>query len=94
MVSPGLIDKRSTRPVLIWPNITIVVNTIFQEILPLIKLQHILRCKRKIAHKNVVTGNIQMQMICDIPVLFEKWNSHANFIHASHVTMNDIFLKY
>ena len=26
-----------------------------------------------------------MQMICDIPVLLGKWNSHANFIHTSHL---------
>ena len=34
-------------------------------------------------NKNVVISNIQMQMTCDIPVLFRKWNSHANFIHIT-----------
>ena len=45
-------------PVLIWPNITIVVN-VLQEILP-----------GNHADRSVVISNIQKQMICVIPVLF------------------------
>ena len=39
-------------PVLIWPNIAIVANAVFQEILALRKLQHILSTKRIIVQKN------------------------------------------
>ena len=33
-----------------------------------------------------------MQMICQIPVLLEKQNCHANFIHTSRISTNDPFL--
>ena len=28
-----------------------------------------------------------MQMICDIPLLFGKWNYHANFTYTSHILL-------
>ena len=71
-------------PVLIWPNIAIVENVVFQEILALTKLQHTGSSKMVIVQKILEISNILMQMICDIPEMFEKWNSHANFIHTSH----------
>ena len=47
-----------------------------------------------VQEKTVVFSNIQMQMICDIPVLFGKWNSHANFDNTSHLATNNTLLKY
>ena len=55
--------NRSMGPVLIWPNITIVVNVVFQEILALTILQHILSSKSINVQKNVVISNIQVQMM-------------------------------
>ena len=82
-------------PVQIWPNIAIVINVVFQEILALTRLQHILSSNRIIVQKtDVVISMIQKQMICDIVVLFQKWNSHDNFIYTSHVTANNPFLSY
>ena len=72
-------------PVMIWPN-TIVVANVFQEIMSLTTLQHTGSCRRKNVQKNVVISNIQMQIICDISVLFGKWNFHGYFIHTLHVT--------
>ena len=46
------------------------------------------------AEKTVVINNTEMQMICDIPVLFGKWNSHSSFIHIWHITTNNPFLIY
>ena len=46
------------------------------------------------ANKNVVISNIHMQMICNIPVLFGKLDSHANSIHRSHMTTNIPFQSY
>ena len=87
------IKKCSTEPVLIWPNIAIVEDLIFQEIVILARLKHIVSSEMlKYADKNVVISNVQMQMISDIPVLFGKWNSHANFIHISHMATNNPFL--
>ena len=44
--------------------------------------------------EKIVISNIQMQMICDIAVLFGKWISLSNFIHTSHMTANNPFLGY
>ena len=67
------LKNRFMGPVLIWLNITIVVNVVFYEILVLIRLRHIVSHKRvTVQKKNGVISNIQMQMIYDIPVLFGK----------------------
>ena len=83
-------------PVLIWPNITIVVNVVFQEILALTRLWHIVSSKMITVQKkkNIVISNIYIQMICDIPVLFGKWNSQSSFWNTSHVPANHPFLSY
>ena len=86
--------NRPMEPVAIWPNITIVVKAVLQKIPVLTKLQHIVSNNRVTVQKNVVISNIHMQIICDIPVLFEKRNCHSNFIHTSHVTRNNPFLSY
>ena len=54
-----------------WPNIIIVVN-VFKEILAVTRVRHIVISKRVIVQKNVLISNIQMQIICDIPILFGK----------------------
>ena len=41
----------STGPVLIWPDIRTVVNIVFQEILALTKLQHIITSKEVTVQK-------------------------------------------
>ena len=46
------------------------------------------------AENNIVIGNIQVQVTCDIPVLFRKLNPHANFLYTSHVTTNNPLLSY
>ena len=33
-----------------------------------------------------------MHMICDIPILFGKWKSHAHFLHTSHLATNNPLL--
>ena len=47
------------------------------------KLKHIVSSKRVNVDKTEVISSILVQMICDIPVLCGKWNSHSNFIHTS-----------
>ena len=42
------IQNRSMGPVLIWPNITIVVNVVFQEVLALTRVRHIISSKKAI----------------------------------------------
>ena len=80
------INNRFKGPVLTWPNVTLVLNIVFQDILALTKVRPIVSSKRVIVHKNVLITNIQMQLLCDIPVWFGKWNSHANFIHTPQIT--------
>ena len=85
--------NRSMEPMLIWPNIMTAVSE-FKDILALTRLQHIVCSKRVIVRKKyLVLNNIQMQMICDIPVLHGKGNSDANFIYISHKTTNNILLQ-
>ena len=58
---------------LIWSNITAVVNVVFQEIVVLATVRHKVISKRvTVQKKNVIISNIQMQVICDIPVLSKK----------------------
>ena len=56
---------------MIWPNITTVVNVVFQVILVLTKILHMGSSNRVTAQKKQVISKEQMQMIYDIPVLFE-----------------------
>ena len=49
---PALILKRARGPVLIWPNMTIAEN-VFQEILPLTKIQHVVSSKRVTEQKKI-----------------------------------------
>ena len=75
--------------VLIWPNIPIItmgVNVVFEVILASTKVRHRVKYRKVIVQTKIVTSNIQLQMICEISVLFEKWNSHAKFIQRSHMT--------
>ena len=76
-----------------WLNITITVQVIFQKIFALIRVRHIVSSKRVIVQKNVIFSNIQRQIICDILISFQKWNSHANSINISHLTTNNPFLS-
>ena len=80
--------------VLFWPHTTIIVNVVLQEIFALTRVKHIIGSKRVTVGKMVDIGNIQMQMIWDLPVLYGKWNSHANFINTSHRMTNNPFLNY
>ena len=64
-------------PGLSGTNIKIGANAVFEEILPLTRVRNILSIKRIAVHTNAVISNIQMQIICDIPVLLRKLNSHA-----------------
>ena len=59
-------------PELIRRNIAIGVNVIFEDIFALTTVRHIVSSKSIFVHVNVVISNIQMQMICDITVLFGK----------------------
>ena len=43
-------NNRSTGPVLISPNITIVINVVFQDILELTRVRHTLSSKSVIVH--------------------------------------------
>ena len=81
-------------PVLIWPNITISVYVVFQEILALTRVRHMVSSERVTADTNVAISNILMQLICDIPALCGKWNSHAFFIHTSHLITNNPFVRF
>ena len=45
--------NRSTGPVLIWPNIIIVVDVVFQEILALARVRHIISSSRVIVKTNM-----------------------------------------
>ena len=69
------IKNTSKRPMLIWPNITIVVNILIQEMLALTSKAHMKQYEGGCAHKNEVISNIKMQTICDIHVLFVTWKS-------------------
>ena len=80
-------------PVLIWPKIKLLVGVVFQEILALTRGRHILCSERVTAWKNVVISIIQMQMICYMSVLFEKWISKAIFLYRSYATPNNPFLS-
>ena len=89
----SILKGRSLGPVLILPNITIVVKVVFQDKLAMTKYD-IVSYMRIIVQKNAVIANIQIQMICDIPVLSGKWNFHANYVHTPHMTTNNPFLNY
>ena len=78
---------------LILLNITTVENAAFQVIMAL-KREHGKQYEGSVAYIHTVISNIQMQMICDRPVLYGKWNSVANFMHVSHMTINNPFLSY
>ena len=81
--------------VLIWPNITAVVNAVFWDMLALTKVRYVINSKSVIVQKKtLVIRNIQIQIICGRHVLFGKQNIHANFIYMSHVTTNIPFLSY
>ena len=54
---------------------TLVVN-VFDEVFTLKRYTG--GSKRVNMNVNIVISGIQMEMICDIPVTFGKWNSHAN----------------
>ena len=55
----------STRHQLIWPNITIGVNVIFDELLPLTGVGHTVSTKSHCAVKTVVISNVHMSIIRD-----------------------------
>ena len=68
-----IIKNRSTEPVLIWRNITLVVNVVFDEIIGIDKSKvHGKQLEGNCAGKNVVISNIQMQMVQDKPVFKKK----------------------
>ena len=54
----------SLGPVLIWPDPTITVNVVIQQMLVLTRVLT--------SEKNIEIGNIQILTICDIPVLYGK----------------------
>ena len=58
------IGNRHMGPVLIWPNITIVVNVVFLEISALTKLWHIVNSKGIIVLKRVVTDSCIWFVTC------------------------------
>ena len=75
------------RPVPFWLNITKAVNVLFEVILALIRERHLVSSIRSsCADKDVVISNMQLKIICDISVLFRKWNSCANSIDRLHMT--------
>ena len=75
-------------------NITIDANIVFQEILAMTRIRHIISSMRVMCRKTVVISNKQMQMICDMSILFGKWNSHSKFTDGSHITTSNPFLSY
>ena len=50
------------------------------------RVQYTVSGKNNCADQNVVISNIQMQMICDIPVFFGQLNFNGNFNDRSHIT--------
>ena len=53
----------------------ITIDVAFEEILTMPIVRHIVNINMVIVQtKKVVVGMAQVQMICDIPVLFGKWN--------------------
>ena len=73
-------------PELIWPNIAIHVNAIFQKIFALRRVKQIVHSKEEGINKNVTIGMMQMQMICDVPVFFGKTEFHAKCIDRPNIT--------
>ena len=70
----------------ISPNITRVVNVVFEEISTEeinndMSKAHNMQHGGNCTGKNVIVSTVQMQIICNIPVLFGKWNYQANSIH-------------
>ena len=86
--SGALFKNRSLGSVLIWWHRIAILNVVFEKVFVLKRLRYIVRSERVTEHKNVVITNIQMQMICDIPVLFGKWNSHP--ISYTHHTWQQV----
>ena len=81
--------NRSLGPVLTLLIITIFVNAVFQDILALTRVTHIVSSRRVTTDRNVVISNIEMQMNCYIPVFFKK-NGFLMPISCTHHTLQQI----